>query len=139
MIAAATNITNTCKKTYSITDCFHPHSSSTGSNSGKKKTESERNNRKTRISDWKVQLRSLSGSMAAQIVSLTKKSNSWATTILHGHLDWKIFWQGLHTIIWPSLCYPWQCPLSLKHQPWGSPKSCIRLSSQNLVPAIHIP
>jgi len=21
-------------------------------------------------------------------------------------LDWKIFWQSLHTMIWPSLCYP---------------------------------
>jgi len=49
---------------------------------------------------------SLSGLMKAQIVSLTKKSDAWATAILQGHLDWKIFWQGLHTMIWPSLHYP---------------------------------
>jgi len=46
---------------------------------------------------------SLSGSMAAQITSLTEKSDAWATAILQGHLDRKIFWQGLHTMIWPSL------------------------------------
>ncbi len=34
---------------------------------------------------------SLSGSTTAQIVSLTEKSDAWATAILHGHLDWKIF------------------------------------------------
>jgi len=45
-------------------------------------------------------------SMTAQIASLTEKSDAWATAILHGHLDWKIFWQGLHTMIWPSLHYP---------------------------------
>jgi len=49
---------------------------------------------------------SLSGSMAAQIISLTEKSDAWATAILQGHLDRKIFWQGLHTMIWPSLRYP---------------------------------
>jgi len=40
--------------------------------------------------------------MKAQIVFLTKKSDAWATVILQGCLDWKIFWQGLHTMIWPS-------------------------------------
>jgi len=49
---------------------------------------------------------SLSGSMTAQITSLTEKSDIWATAILQGHLDRKIFWQGLHTMIWPSLWYP---------------------------------
>ncbi len=49
---------------------------------------------------------SLSGSMKAQITSLTEKSNAWATAILQGHLDRKIFWQGLQTMIWPSLWYP---------------------------------
>jgi len=44
--------------------------------------------------------------MAAQIISLTKKLDAWANTILQGHLDQKIFWQGLHTMIWPSLCHP---------------------------------
>jgi len=48
----------------------------------------------------------LSGSMKVQILALTDKSNTWATAILQGHLDWKIFWQGLHTMIWPSLRYP---------------------------------
>jgi len=48
----------------------------------------------------------LLGLMKVQIVSLTEKSDAWATTILQGHLDWKIFWQGLHTMIWPSLHYP---------------------------------
>ncbi len=49
---------------------------------------------------------SLSGSMDAQITSLTEKSDAWATAILQGHLDRKILWQGLHTMIWPSLRYP---------------------------------
>ena len=44
--------------------------------------------------------------MKAQILALTEKSNTWAMAILQGHLDWKIFWQGLHTMIWPSLQYP---------------------------------
>jgi len=48
----------------------------------------------------------LSSSMEAQITSLTEKSNTWATAIQQGHLDRKIFWQGLHTMIWPSLRYP---------------------------------
>jgi len=43
--------------------------------------------------------------MEAQITSLTKKSDTWATAIQQGHLD-QIFWQGLHTMIWPSLRYP---------------------------------
>jgi len=34
---------------------------------------------------------SLSGSMKAQITSLTKKSDTWATAIQQGHLDWKFF------------------------------------------------
>jgi len=49
---------------------------------------------------------SLSGSMKVQITSLTEKSDAWATAILQGHLDRTIFWQGLYTMIWPSLCYP---------------------------------
>ena len=49
---------------------------------------------------------SLSGSMKAQITSLTEKSDARATAILQGHLDRKIFWQGLHTMTWPSLHYP---------------------------------
>ncbi len=49
---------------------------------------------------------SLLGSMKVQIVSLTEKSDTWATAILQGNLDKKIFWQGLYTMIWPSLCYP---------------------------------
>ena len=49
---------------------------------------------------------SLSGLMKAQITSLTEKSDAWATAILQGHLDRKIFWQGLHTMIWPSLPTP---------------------------------
>ncbi len=49
---------------------------------------------------------SLSGLMKAQITSLTEKSDAQATAILQGHLDRKIFWQGLHTMIWQSLCYP---------------------------------
>ena len=48
----------------------------------------------------------LSGSMKAQITSLTEKANTWAMAIHQGHLDRKIFWQGLHTMIWPSLWYP---------------------------------
>ncbi len=44
--------------------------------------------------------------MKVQIVSLTEKSDAWATAILQGHLDWKIFWQGLHIMNWPSLHYP---------------------------------
>ncbi len=44
--------------------------------------------------------------MKAQITSLTEKSDIWATAIHQGHLDRKIFWQGLHTMIWPSLQYP---------------------------------
>jgi len=44
--------------------------------------------------------------MTAQMASLTEKSDAWASAILQGHLDWKIFWQGLHTMIWPSFCYP---------------------------------
>jgi len=48
----------------------------------------------------------LSGSMEAQITSLTEKSDTWAMAIQQGHLDRKIFWQGLHTMIWPSLQYP---------------------------------
>jgi len=42
---------------------------------------------------------SLLGSMKAQIVSLTKKSDAWATAILQIHLDQKIFGKA-------SLCYP---------------------------------
>ena len=34
---------------------------------------------------------SLSGSMEAQIISLTEKSDAWATAILQGHLDQKSF------------------------------------------------
>jgi len=49
---------------------------------------------------------SLLGSMKVQIVSLTEKSDTWATAILQGNLDRKIFWQGLYTMIWPSLHYP---------------------------------
>jgi len=48
---------------------------------------------------------SLLGSMKVQITSLTEKSDAWATAILQGHLDRKIFWQGLYTMILPSLCY----------------------------------
>jgi len=55
-------------------------------------------------SDWVCQ--SLSSSMKAQIISPTEKSDAWATAILQGHLDRKIFWQGLHTMIWPSLHFP---------------------------------
>jgi len=44
--------------------------------------------------------------MKAQIASLTEKSDAWATAILQGHLDQKMFWQGLHNMIWPTLCYP---------------------------------
>jgi len=29
--------------------------------------------------------------MKAQIASLMEKSDAWATAILQGHLDWKIF------------------------------------------------
>jgi len=49
---------------------------------------------------------SISESIKLQIISRTKKLGAWATTILKGHLDQKIFWQGLHTMIWPSLHYP---------------------------------
>jgi len=50
---------------------------------------------------------SLSGLMKVQIVFLTEKSDAWATTTLQGHLDQRIFWQGLHAMIWPSM----HCPL----------------------------
>ncbi len=43
---------------------------------------------------------SLQGSMKVHIVSLTEKSDAWATAILQGHLDQKLFW---HAMIWPSL------------------------------------
>jgi len=46
-----------------------------------------------------VVYQSLLGSMKAQIVSLTKKSDAWATAILQIHLDQKIFGKA-------SLCYP---------------------------------
>jgi len=42
--------------------------------------------------------------MKVKIASLMEKSDAWAIAILQGHLE--IFWQGFHTMIWPSLCYP---------------------------------
>jgi len=77
---------------------------------------------------------SLSGSMKAQITALTEKLDAWATTILQGHLDQRIFWQGLHTMIWPSLCYPLVVSSISEKVATGITKNCLRHCYLNLGP-----
>ena len=79
-------------------------------------------------------MQALNGNMAAWVVALEEKANTWMENIRNGWLNQCLAWQGLRSMIWPSLAYPlWALSIS-----WAQGDQITQQLYQSLLPELGL-